>query len=109
MPARDAFFVRLRVAPRTQPGQTTAGLGFKITYDTFGTSTGHCPAKHSKISLSKILAINFLKKYCIFEELPTVAPTTSTTPTPLPTPPDAAPRPSIHVYVGGMQPQAVSF
>lgn len=35
MPERDSFFVRLRVAPRT-PEQNTAGLGFKITYDTFG-------------------------------------------------------------------------
>lgn len=36
MPARDAFFVRLRVAPRTRTDQSTNGLGFKITYDTFG-------------------------------------------------------------------------
>jgi len=68
MPARDAFFVRLRVAPRTQPGQTTAGLGFKITYDTFGTSTGHSLSrkKCKNFKNQKLEQLNFFFKILYF-------------------------------------------
>lgn len=88
-----------------KPPKISKKLSLKLDFSQFESSDKIDPLKMFDylVSLRKFTTL-FLNT-----ELPTVAPTTSTTPTPLPTPPDAMPRPSIHVYVGGLQPQAVKL